>query len=116
MKNLLTATTAFLLGAATGATLALLNAPQTGKKTRTQLRNGVMDARTRAGDALADAQARAMGKVEEVQTRAQDLVHEISDKAQHRVDKIKNMGYEVVEDQKAHLARSIDYAAKVATS
>jgi gas vesicle protein len=116
MKNLLNTSAAFLLGAATGATLALLNAPQTGQKTRAQLRDGVANARTRAEEAIADAQARVMGKVEEAQTRAQDLVHEISDGAQHQVEKIKNLGHEVVEDQKARVGRNTDRTPKVATS
>lgn len=116
MKNLLTATTAFFLGAATGATVALLNAPQSGEKTRAQLRDGVTNVRTRAEEAIADTQARVMGKVEEVQTKAQDLVHEISNEAQHTVEKIKNLGHEAVEDQRARVGRSTDRTAKVAAS
>lgn len=89
MKNLLIIGTVFLLGAATGISVALLNAPDSGEKTRKKLRDGLAETRSRAEGAISDAQARARGAVEEVQNRAQTIVHEIGDKVQHGTEKLR---------------------------
>lgn len=89
----------FLLGAATGAAVALLYAPQTGVKTRKRLRKSVED----AGDYLVDAgdylkeQAerfseesqkalkRTRGKVESAVEKAGDAVQSVVKSAQSLV-------------------------------
>lgn len=90
---------AFGIGVAAGAAIALLYAPQTGAKTRKQLRRGVEDAGEyleNAGDYL-KAQAerfsneaqkaidRAKGQVEAVVDKASDVVSDAVKSAQSLV-------------------------------
>ena len=77
--------TGFFFGAATGAVVALLNAPQSGKKTRTQIRKEVTAARNRTQKAITKAQTRTMDKLDDIQ----DRIKEISDGAVEQTERFK---------------------------
>lgn len=77
IKNLITFVSGFLLGAASGTAVALLNAPRSGKQTRQKIRHGIEDARLRAEEAIADARATTLEKLDE----AKSVVREIGDEA-----------------------------------
>jgi gas vesicle protein len=84
MKNyLLTFVTGFCIGAATGSAFALLNAPQSGMKTRVKIMRGIEDARARTEEVLADAQESARLKLDEIQHQANQVVKNVSGQVKH---------------------------------
>lgn len=75
---------AFGIGVAAGATVALLYAPQSGVKTRKQLRRGVEDAGDyleSAGDYLKAQADRFSAEAQKALDRAKDQVGAVVDKA-----------------------------------
>jgi gas vesicle protein len=75
---------AFGVGVVAGATVALLYAPQTGAKTRKQLRKGVEDAGEyleEAGDYLKDQAERLSNEAQKAAKRARQQVESVVDKA-----------------------------------
>lgn len=100
-NNFFTYVTSFFVGAAAGAVVALLNSPQSGKKTRAQLRNGISDARARTRKVITKARTRTLKRFDDIQ----DLVNGVSDEAIQRAEKIKNVSRMVVAKPKAILDR-----------
>ncbi len=74
---------AFGVGVAAGATVALLYAPQTGVKTRKQLRNGVEN----AGDYLEEAGDYLKEQAERFTTEAQKAAKRTRQQMEYAVDK-----------------------------
>jgi gas vesicle protein len=74
---------AFLIGASAGAAIALLYAPQSGAKTRRQLRKGVED----AGDYLEDAGDYLKSQAERFAGEAQKAVQRAKGQVDSTVDK-----------------------------
>lgn len=67
--------TALLVGAAAGATVALLFAPQSGAKTRRQLRRGFED----AGDCIKDFAGNVSDQTGKYVERGKDVVEKVAD-------------------------------------
>ncbi|MGC2163228.1 MAG: YtxH domain-containing protein [Silvibacterium sp.] len=67
----------FSIGVAAGAAVALIYAPQTGVKTRRQLRRGLED----AGDYLKEAADTVSGHAEKYVKRGKDVVDDLVDTA-----------------------------------
>lgn len=67
----------FSIGVAAGAAVALLYAPQTGVKTRRQLRRGLED----AGDYVRDTAETISGQAERYVKRGKDIVENVVDTA-----------------------------------
>ncbi|MFH1765024.1 MAG: YtxH domain-containing protein [Gemmatimonadota bacterium] len=63
-----------LLGAAIGATAALLSAPQTGRRTRRRLGRAAMDIRKTTGDRWEDVAEEVRTRVDEVLQGARDRI------------------------------------------
>jgi gas vesicle protein len=74
---------AFGVGVVAGATIALLYAPQTGVKTRKQLRKGVED----AGDYLEEAGDYLKHQAERLSNEAQKAIKRTRDQVETAVDK-----------------------------
>ena len=74
---------AFGVGVAAGATIALLYAPQTGAKTRKQLRKGVED----AGDYLEDAANYLKEQAERLSREAEKTVKKTRGQVEDAVDR-----------------------------
>ena len=74
---------AFGIGVVAGATIALLYAPQTGVKTRRQLRKGVEE----AGDYLEDAGDYLKEQAERLSNEAQKAVKRTREQVESAVDK-----------------------------
>ena len=85
MKNWFAMGAVFLLGAVAGITVALLQTPYSGEKTREKLRDGFIETRSRTHEAISDVQARAKGTVESLQ----QLAHEIGDSVKPTPKKLK---------------------------
>ncbi len=100
-NNILTIVSVFIFGAIAGASFALLNAPQSGKRTRAQIRNEISDARYRTRKAMNEAQASAIDKLDEIQ----DRVKEISDEAMHQTESLKMAFQQAMEKPKAILGK-----------
>jgi gas vesicle protein len=69
--------TAFSIGVAAGAAVALIYAPQSGVKTRRQLRRGLED----AGDYIKDKADTVSGHAEKYVQRGKDIVDNVKDTA-----------------------------------
>jgi gas vesicle protein len=78
---------AFGIGVAAGAAIALLYAPQTGIKTRRQLRKGVED----AGDYLEDAGDYLKEQAERFSSEAQKAIKRTREQVETVVDKAGNV-------------------------
>jgi gas vesicle protein len=74
---------AFGIGVCAGATIALLYAPQTGVRTRKQLRRGVAD----AGDYLEDAGDYLKAQAERFSEEAQKAIKRTKNQVDFAVDK-----------------------------
>jgi len=88
---------AFGIGAAAGAAVALLYAPQTGVKTRKQLRRGIAD----AGDCLEDAGDYLRGQAEKLGDEAQKLVRRTKDQVEEMVEATSDLVAGAVKTAKA---------------
>ena len=75
--------TIFAAGAAFGAALALIYAPQTGERTRKQIRRGVED----AGEYLRDTASNLGDQAEKYIKRGREAVGDVVDTAQSAVKK-----------------------------
>lgn len=94
MKSLKTLFYAFVIGAAAGAMVALLNTPRTGDEMRQMLRESSEDAKS----------------------QAQRFVDEVSAAAQEKSSRLKNIGQEVVNEQKSSLERGVAEAREAIRS
>jgi gas vesicle protein len=92
-SNVVTYVTSFAVGAAAGTALALLNAPQSGQKTRAKLRKSVSDASTRTKKTINRVQARTMNTVEDIKNR----LEVISDEIIQQVESLKKAGRRIAE-------------------
>ena len=88
---------AFGVGVAAGAAIALLYAPQTGAKTRRQLRKGVED----AGDYLEEAGDYLKEQAERFTNEAQKAVKRTRDQVESAVDKAGDVVSSAVKSAKA---------------
>lgn len=69
--------TAFTVGVAAGASVAFLYAPQTGERTRRQLRRSMED----AGDYLQDTAEDVQDRAQEYVKRGREVVEDLMDSA-----------------------------------
>jgi gas vesicle protein len=76
-NNVVTYVTSFAIGAAAGTAIALLNAPQSGQKTRAKLRKSVSDARTQTKKTVTRVQTRTMNTIEDIKHRLEVIRDEI---------------------------------------
>ena len=87
MNNALRFWTVFAVGVAAGAVVALIYAPQSGEKTRRQLRRGFED----AGDYIKDT-AETLGEhAEKYIRRGKDVVGDVVDSASNAVNAAKKV-------------------------
>lgn len=77
----------FLLGAATGAAIALLYAPKEGEATRRYLGEKAGDLRDKASEVTTNVAQTAREKIGQVTEKAQDLLHQGQSAARDGVDK-----------------------------
>jgi gas vesicle protein len=77
----------FAVGVAAGAAVALIYAPQSGEKTRKQLRRGLED----AGDYLKDAAEDLGERAEKYVKRGKDVVGDVVDSASNVVSAAKKV-------------------------
>jgi gas vesicle protein len=77
----------FAVGVAAGAAVALIYAPQSGEKTRRQLRRGLED----AGDYLKDAADTFSDHAEKYVKRGKDIVDDVVDTASNAVTAAKKV-------------------------
>jgi gas vesicle protein len=78
---------AFMVGVAAGAAVALLYAPQTGEKTRRQLRRNLED----AGDYIKDAADTVSDHAEKYVKRGRGVVEDVVDSASNAVTAAKKV-------------------------
>ncbi len=100
-SNVITYATSFIFGAAAGAVFAVLNAPQSGKKTRAQIQHDISNVRSHTKKVITRAQARTMDKLEDIQ----DFVKDIGDEAIHQTERLKLASQHVVAKPRAILQK-----------
>jgi gas vesicle protein len=87
MNNAIKFWAVFAVGVAAGAAVALIYAPQSGEKTRRQLRRGLED----AGDYLKDAAETLGDHAEKYVRRGKDLMDDVVDSASNAVSAAKKV-------------------------
>ena len=87
MNNALKFWAVFTVGVAAGAAVALIYAPQSGEKTRRQLRRGLED----ASDYLKDAADTIGDHAEKYVKRGKDIVEDVVDSASNAVNAAKKV-------------------------
>jgi gas vesicle protein len=97
---------AFGIGVSAGAAVALLYAPQTGVRTRKQLRRGIDD----AGDYLQDAGDYLKSQAEKFTDEAQDAIKRAHGQAVHLVDKAGDRASDVADS----VSGAVNHAVKSA--
>jgi gas vesicle protein len=100
----------FLVGGLVGAATALILAPQSGERTRTQIREKGIELRDRAEDLAEDARVRAERLAEEAQLRAEEAVGE----ARKRADELQQHGRQVYQEQRTRLTSAVEEGKKAA--
>ena len=88
---------AFAIGVAAGASVALLYAPQTGLKTRRQLRNGIGD----AGDYLEDAGDYLKAQAERLSEEAQAAIRRTKGQVEDAVDAVGDLASSALKQAKS---------------
>jgi gas vesicle protein len=88
---------AFGVGVAAGASVALLYAPQTGAKTRKQLRRGVTD----AGEYLEEAADYLKEQAERLSNEAQKTIKRTRSQVESAVDKAGDVVQDAVKSAKS---------------
>lgn len=100
-KNILTGVTGFVIGGVAGGLVALLNAPQSGLKTRALIR-----------DKSAELKERAVDRVQDTRTQAVQLVDNLKEDVQTRSSKLLRVGREIVDKEKHLLEQTAHKAQK----
>jgi gas vesicle protein len=85
-----------LIGGLAGAGTMLLLAPQSGKRTRAQMRHKGLELRDQATDTIEDAMSEARATGRHLTAR----VHQQANKIQHQAEKMQRRGQEVIDAQK----------------
>ena len=88
---------AFAIGVVAGASVALLYAPQTGIRTRRQLRNGLGD----AGDYLEDAGDYLKSQAERLSQEAQAVMKRTKDHVEDAVDSVSDVANSALKQAKS---------------
>jgi len=101
-SSIFTYLTSFIFGAAAGAVFALLSAPQSGKRTRAQIRNEISDVRHQTKKAINGAQAQALDKLDNIQ----DRVREIGDEVKEQTERLQYAWHQMAAKPKAILVRA----------
>jgi gas vesicle protein len=78
------------VGAAVGAAVAILYAPQSGPETRVFLRQKAGEVKDRASDVVDTAKEKTTAVVDTAKTRAREAAEKVSTSAQQLVDTTKN--------------------------
>lgn len=108
--------TGLIFGSLAGVAAAMLYAPQSGDDTRRMIRTSALDAKVRAQDGLRTAQEQITTKVGDVQARATGMVQGITDETRSRAQRLKEIGQEVLHEQKDSLQRGASEAQDVIQS
>ena len=93
----------FLLGGLSGAVTMLLLAPQSGKKTRTNLQRKGIEVRDQMVKSVEDATA-------QVRSKAREVTHDVQEQAedvQEQAEDLQQRGQDVIDEQRDHLGQSL---------
>lgn len=101
--------TAFLIGGLIGGTIALLYAPQSGRKTREFLMTEGGDAADRAIHAILDAQENVLTMIEDAQYRLRSMSQDTRD----RLQRLQDIARSTIAEQKDSLTRGYTEAKDV---
>lgn len=97
-----------LIGGLAGAGTMLLLAPQSGKRTRNQIRHKGLELRDQATDTLEEA----MGQARDTGRHISAGVHKQADKIQHQAEQIQKRGQDLLDEQKERWAPVVDAGQK----
>ena len=97
-----------LIGGLAGAGTMLLLAPQSGKRTRAQIRHKSLELRDQATDTIEEAMTEARATGQHLTAR----VHKQADKIQQQADKLQQRGQEVIDAQKERWSPVVEAGQK----
>jgi gas vesicle protein len=100
---------AFLIGGLIGGTIALLYAPQSGKKTREFLRTEGGETADRVIRSILDAQENVLEMIEDAQLRMQSMSQDTRD----RLQRLQDIARSTISEQKDSLSRGYSDAREV---
>jgi gas vesicle protein len=100
---------AFLIGGLIGGTIALLYAPQSGKKTREFLRTEGGETADRVIRSILDAQENVLEMIEDAQGRMQSMSQDTRD----RLQRLQDIARSTIAEQKDSLSRGYSEARDV---
>lgn len=86
----------FMLGAAVGATVALLYAPQDGESTRKYIGDRAVEAKDKAADITMKTADKAKELTANVADKAKEITSNVSDQAKTHVDRIANKAQDLL--------------------
>lgn len=92
----------FLIGGAIGVGVALLSAPQSGEMTRFMIGE--------RGKKIAD---QVRGAVDDTRDQAEQTINDVTAKVQTRAGKLKEVGQEVLDDQRQVIERTAQRAKRI---
>lgn len=101
--------TAFLIGGLIGGTIALLYAPQSGRKTREFLMTEGGETADRVIHSILDAQENVLSMIEDAQYRMQSMSQETRD----RLQRLQEIARNTLSEQRDILTRGYSEAADV---
>lgn len=101
--------TAFLIGGLIGGTIALLYAPQSGRKTREFLMTEGSATADRVFQSILDAQEHVLTMIEEAQYRMQSMSQDTRD----RLQKLQEIARSTIAEQRDSLTRGYSEAKEV---
>ena len=93
-----------LIGGLAGATSMLLLAPQSGERTRRQIRRRALEIRDQVSDSAEEARDLAEARVDD----ALDSVRKLRKGARQRIDDIQQHGQDLVDDQRERVNSAVE--------
>jgi gas vesicle protein len=97
-----------VIGGLAGAVTMLLLAPQSGKRTRKQIRHKGLELRDQATDSIEDAMAQARSTGRHISAG----VHKQADKIQQQAEKIQQRGQDMLDEQKERWSPVVEAGQK----
>ena len=93
-----------LIGGLAGALTMLLVAPQSGKRTRRQIRRKALELRDQVADSAEEAREQAEKKLDKAVDRVRKVRHEALD----RVDDVQQLGQDMLDQQRERVTAAVE--------
>jgi gas vesicle protein len=103
-KNILSVIAVFAIGGLVGAGTMLLMAPQSGEKTREEIRKKSVELKDKAVNSAEETRHRAGDRLEDISSQTKDRISDLKDRGQKEFNAQKANIKEKVRDTRARVA------------